>query len=63
MLTNPATGKLVQPGEKLKLPKLAETFKKIAADPQGFYNGSLASEVALDIAEAGLHKVISIYLL
>lgn len=35
------------------MPKLADTFEKIADDPHTFYNGSLADDIVADIREAG----------
>lgn len=53
MLTNNATGELYKKGEIIKLPKLARTFELIAEDPFAFYNGSLARNISLDIADGG----------
>lgn len=57
MLTNPATSELFVEGDKMRLPRLAETFKKIAADPHAFYNGSLAADIVKDIEDAGEYRV------
>lgn len=54
MLTNPDTGELLNEGEMLKLPKLADTLQKIAADPYSYYNGSLADDIAEDIQDGGI---------
>ncbi|CAG5124348.1 unnamed protein product [Candidula unifasciata] len=40
-------------GYPVKLPRLAETFQKIADDPLSFYNGSLAGDIVQDIRDAG----------
>ncbi|KAL4218407.1 Gamma-glutamyltranspeptidase 1 [Mactra antiquata] len=53
MLTNPATGQLVVKGDKLKLRKLGATMRKIAEDPNSFYNGTLAEDIVKDIEDAG----------
>ncbi|XP_048747538.2 glutathione hydrolase 1 proenzyme-like [Ostrea edulis] len=52
-LTNPLTGRPYKENEKIKMPKLADTFEKIADDPHTFYNGSLADDIVADIREAG----------
>jgi len=41
--------------EKLKLkdPKLANTLRRIAQDPDNFYNGELAEDIAADLAQVG----------
>ena len=41
--------------EKLKLkdPKLANTLRRIAQDPDNFYNGELAEDIASDLAQVG----------
>lgn len=58
MMTNTNTGELLKEGEILKLPKLAATLQKIAADPHTFYNGSLADDIAKDIQDgAGIITV------
>ncbi|XP_053376161.1 glutathione hydrolase 1 proenzyme-like [Mercenaria mercenaria] len=51
MLTNTETGELLKEGDTIKLPKLGATFEKIAADPYAYYNGSLADDIAADIAD------------
>jgi len=46
-------GKLVKAGDIVKDPKLAQTLRRIAADPFTFYNGSLAQDIVDDINEYG----------
>jgi len=46
-------GSLVQEGDLLKNAKLGATFRRIAADPQSFYNGSLAQDIVDDIKLGG----------
>ncbi|ELU09504.1 hypothetical protein CAPTEDRAFT_115649, partial [Capitella teleta] len=46
-------GTLVQEGDILKNPKLAQTLRRIAESPTSFYNGSLAEDIVLDIRDAG----------
>ena len=46
-------GKFYQPGEILKQPELARTLERIAKDPDSFYHGSLAHELADAIQKAG----------
>ena len=54
MLTNPTTGWLYKEGEIMKHPKLANTLEAIANEgPDAFYNGSLTSDIILDIQDAG----------
>jgi len=48
-------GSLIQEGDLLKNPKLAQTFRLIAVDPMAFYRGSLARDIVNDIAEYGMH--------
>ena len=42
-------GDLYKAGETLKQPLLAETLKRIAADPNGFYHGKMAHELIADL--------------
>src|SRR6185312_7935064 len=56
----PASRKLFQrngdyykPGETFKQIELARTLERIAADPNSFYKGSLAKELAADIQKGG----------
>lgn len=44
---------LVKEGDLLKNPKLAKTFRRIAADPFTFYNGTLAEDIIEDLREHG----------
>ena len=46
-------GKLYQPGEILKQPELARTLERIAKDPDDFYHGPLARELAAAISQGG----------
>ena len=46
-------GKLYQPGEILKQPDLARTLERIAKDPDDFYHGALARELAASIQKGG----------
>ena len=46
-------GSLVTKGDVLVDYKLAKTFRRIAADPNGFYSGSLAQDIIADIKERG----------
>src|ERR1041385_6821660 len=46
-------GKFYQPGEVFRQPELARTLERIAADPNSFYKGSLAKELAADIQKGG----------
>ena len=39
-------GNFYQPGERFQQPELARTLERIAADPQEFYKGELAKELA-----------------
>ena len=47
---------LLEEGDILKMPKLADTLEKIAEDPFTFYNGSLANDTVNDIAEQGRNQ-------
>src|SRR5205807_8418120 len=42
-------GKFYQSGEIFRQPALARTLERIAADPNDFYNGAMARELAADI--------------
>src|SRR5580698_4603874 len=46
-------GKYYQPGEIFKQPELANTLERIAANPDDFYHGSLARELAAAIQKGG----------
>ncbi len=46
-------GNYYQPGEIFKQPDLAHTLKRIAANPDDFYHGSLARELAASIQKGG----------
>ncbi len=46
-------GKYYQTGETFRQPELAKTLKRIAADPEDFYRGKLAAELAADIEKGG----------
>ena len=46
-------GKLYQAGEVLKQPELARTLERIAKNPDDFYHGELARELASDIQKGG----------
>ena len=46
-------GKLYQPGEILKQPELARTLERIAKNPDDFYHGALARELATAIQKGG----------
>ena len=46
-------GKLYQPGEILKQPELARTLERIAKNPDDFYHGALARELAAAIHKGG----------
>ena len=46
-------GNLKKLGTVLKMPKFARTLERIRDDPDGFYNGSLAQDIAQDIKEGG----------
>lgn len=47
------SGDYYKPGELFKQPELARTLERIAADPQTFYKGSLARELAASIRKGG----------
>ena len=46
-------GKFYQPGETLKQPELARTLERIAKDPDDFYHGAMAHELAAAIQKGG----------
>jgi len=46
-------GKFYQPGELLKQPELAHTLERISRNPDDFYNGDMAREIAADVAKGG----------
>ncbi len=46
-------GKFYTAGEVLKQPELAQTLRRIAADPADFYHGKLAAELVADLKKGG----------
>ena len=48
-------GSLVGEDDVIKNPPLGRTFRRIAADPHAFYNGTLAEDVVADIQDRGQH--------
>ena len=46
-------GKLYQPGELFKQPELARTLERLAKDPDEFYHGAMARELAAAIHDSG----------
>ena len=46
-------GKFYVGGEKFKQPELARTLERIAADPEDFYKGKMAAEIAAFEAKSG----------
>jgi gamma-glutamyltranspeptidase/glutathione hydrolase len=46
-------GNLYKQGEIFRQPELAKTLEKIAADPDDFYHGSMARELAADLQKGG----------
>jgi gamma-glutamyltranspeptidase/glutathione hydrolase len=46
-------GKYYQPGEILKQPELARTLQRIAKNPDDFYHGEMARELAAAVAKGG----------
>ncbi|MGE0666108.1 MAG: gamma-glutamyltransferase [Sphingomonadales bacterium] len=47
-----ARGEPVQPGTVLKNPALADTLERIAADPESFYTGQIAADIAAAVRAA-----------
>ncbi|MFI5089432.1 MAG: gamma-glutamyltransferase [Terriglobales bacterium] len=46
-------GHYYQPGDTFKQPELARTLERIAADPDSFYHGALAQELAASLQKGG----------
>ena len=46
-------GKFYQPGEVFKQPELARTLERIAANPDEFYRGAMAKELAAAVQKGG----------
>jgi gamma-glutamyltranspeptidase/glutathione hydrolase len=46
-------GKFYQPGDIFRQPELARTLQRIAANPQDFYKGALARELAAEMQRKG----------
>jgi gamma-glutamyltranspeptidase/glutathione hydrolase len=46
-------GKFYQPGDRFRQPELAKTLERIAVDPDEFYKGAMAHEIAADQAKGG----------
>lgn len=46
-------GKFYKPGEVLKQPELAKTLERIAKNPDDFYHGEMARELASDVQKGG----------
>jgi gamma-glutamyltranspeptidase/glutathione hydrolase len=46
-------GNFYQPGERFLQPELAATLKRIAADPDTFYRGAMATEIAAAVQKGG----------
>ncbi len=46
-------GNLYKEGEIFRQPELAKTLEKIAADPDDFYHGAIAKQLAADIQKGG----------
>ena len=46
-------GNFYEPGEIFRQPELAKTLEKIAADPNDFYKGAMARELAAEIKQGG----------
>jgi len=46
-------GHYYQPGDTFKQPELARTLERIAADPDSFYRGALAQELAASLQKGG----------
>ena len=52
-------GELKQEGDMMYNEKLAVTMERIADDPYTYYLGSLAADIAADIAEYGKEKEVA----
>src|SRR5206468_10155473 len=46
-------GNYYKPGEILRQPELAQTLERIAANPDEFYHGAMARELAASIQKGG----------
>src|SRR5579862_2149085 len=46
-------GNYYQPGDTFKQPELAETLRRIAKDPNDFYHGKIAKQLAADMQAGG----------
>src|SRR5262249_5203926 len=46
-------GNFYQPGEAFRQPELAATLERIAKDPDDFYSGKLAQEIAAAVEQGG----------
>lgn len=46
-------GKFYRPGEVFRQPELAHTLERIARNPDDFYHGDMAREIAADVAKGG----------
>jgi len=46
-------GNYYQPGERFRQPELAQTLQRIAIDPNDFYHGAMARQLASAIAKGG----------
>jgi gamma-glutamyltranspeptidase/glutathione hydrolase len=46
-------GNYYQPGDTFKQPELAETLRRIAKDPDDFYHGKIAKQLAADMQAGG----------
>ena len=44
---------LYKEGDLMRMPKLGETLRRIAANATDFYTGSLAADIISDITEVG----------
>ena len=45
---------LMKKGDMLKLPKMADSLEKIANNPENFYSGAFAQDIADDIKDASM---------